>query len=142
MELFTKLQQRVLDLETTNTTQAMEIESLKRRVKKLEKRKRSRTYRLKRLYNVGLSARVESSEDEGLGEEGTSKQGKIADIDANKDITLVSTHDEQMFDVDQDLGSEEVFVALKNENVIENDVNAPQILDTTAATTLTILIDK
>nr|GFB39309.1 hypothetical protein [Tanacetum cinerariifolium] len=47
-----------------------------------------------------------------------------------------------MFDVDQDLGSEEVFVALKNENVIENDVNAPQILDTTAATTLTILIDK
>nr|GFA45720.1 hypothetical protein [Tanacetum cinerariifolium] len=39
MELCTKLQQRVLDLETTKTTQAMEIESLKRRVKKLEKRK-------------------------------------------------------------------------------------------------------
>nr|GEW36177.1 hypothetical protein [Tanacetum cinerariifolium] len=61
-----RLQQRVLDLETTNTTQAMEIESLKRRVKKLEKKKRSRTHGLKRLYKVGLSARVESFEDEGL----------------------------------------------------------------------------
>nr|GEW84472.1 hypothetical protein [Tanacetum cinerariifolium] len=40
MEFCTKLQQRVLDLETTKTTQAMEIKSLKRRVKKLERRKR------------------------------------------------------------------------------------------------------
>nr|GEV98801.1 hypothetical protein [Tanacetum cinerariifolium] len=37
-------QTRLLDLETTKTTQAMEIKSLKRRVKKLEKRKRSRTH--------------------------------------------------------------------------------------------------
>nr|GEY04661.1 retrotransposon protein, putative, unclassified [Tanacetum cinerariifolium] len=55
---------RVLDLETTKTTKAMDIKSLKRRVKKLERRKRSRTHRLQRLYNVGLSARVESSKDE------------------------------------------------------------------------------
>nr|GEX22161.1 uncharacterized mitochondrial protein AtMg00810-like [Tanacetum cinerariifolium] len=40
MELCTKLQQRVLDLETTKTTQALEINSLKRSVKKLERRKR------------------------------------------------------------------------------------------------------
>nr|GEV19997.1 hypothetical protein [Tanacetum cinerariifolium] len=64
MELCTKLQQRVLDLETTKTTQALEIKSLKRIVKKLKRKKRSRTHRLKRLYKVGLSARVESSEDE------------------------------------------------------------------------------
>nr|GEX26783.1 putative ribonuclease H-like domain-containing protein [Tanacetum cinerariifolium] len=50
MELCTKLQQRVLDLETTKTTQALEIKILKRRVKKLERRKMSRTHRLKRLY--------------------------------------------------------------------------------------------
>nr|GEW72626.1 hypothetical protein [Tanacetum cinerariifolium] len=37
MELCTKLQQRVLDLETTKTTQALEIDSLKRKVKKLER---------------------------------------------------------------------------------------------------------
>ncbi|GJZ37073.1 hypothetical protein Tco_0583264 [Tanacetum coccineum] len=64
MELCTNLQQRILDLETTKTTQANEIASLKRRVMKLEKKKRLRTHRLKRLYKVGLSARVESSEDE------------------------------------------------------------------------------
>nr|GEU69921.1 hypothetical protein [Tanacetum cinerariifolium] len=37
---------------------------LKRRVKKLEKKQRSRTHKLKRLYKVRLSARVESSSDE------------------------------------------------------------------------------
>nr|GFB59938.1 hypothetical protein [Tanacetum cinerariifolium] len=36
----TVAQTRVLDLETTKTTQALEIDSLKRRVKKLERRKR------------------------------------------------------------------------------------------------------
>nr|GEX53848.1 hypothetical protein [Tanacetum cinerariifolium] len=35
-----------------------------RRVKKLEKRNKSRTHKLKRLYKVGLTARVESSDDE------------------------------------------------------------------------------
>ncbi|GKE43112.1 hypothetical protein Tco_1470396, partial [Tanacetum coccineum] len=50
MELYTTLQLRVLALETTKTTQALEIDSLKRRVKKLEKKKRSRTHGLKRLY--------------------------------------------------------------------------------------------
>ncbi|GJS57740.1 putative ribonuclease H-like domain-containing protein [Tanacetum coccineum] len=49
-ELCTNLQQRVLDLETTKTTQATEIASLKRRVKKLERRNKSRTHGLKRLY--------------------------------------------------------------------------------------------
>ncbi|GKA15862.1 ribonuclease H-like domain-containing protein [Tanacetum coccineum] len=55
---------RVLDLETTKTTQANEIASLKRRVKKLEQKKRSRTHGVKSLYQVGLTARVESSRDE------------------------------------------------------------------------------
>ncbi|GJY95954.1 hypothetical protein Tco_0512315 [Tanacetum coccineum] len=66
MELCTTLQSRVLALETTKTTPAMEITSLKRRVKKLEKRNKSRTHGLKRLYKVGLSRRVKSFEDEGL----------------------------------------------------------------------------
>ncbi|GJU85027.1 ribonuclease H-like domain-containing protein [Tanacetum coccineum] len=48
MELCTNLQQRVLDLEKTKTTQQNEIASLKRRVKKLEQKKRSRTHGLKR----------------------------------------------------------------------------------------------
>ncbi|GJY84297.1 hypothetical protein Tco_0497673 [Tanacetum coccineum] len=54
MELCTNLQTRVLDLETTKTTQANEIASLKRRVKKLERINKSRTHRLKRLYKVDV----------------------------------------------------------------------------------------
>nr|GEX46445.1 hypothetical protein [Tanacetum cinerariifolium] len=53
--------------------------------------------------------------------------GRIVDIDAIEDITLVSTHDEQMFDVDQDLGGEEVFVAQQDENVVEKEVDVAQI---------------
>ncbi|GJY04542.1 hypothetical protein Tco_0370482 [Tanacetum coccineum] len=64
MELCTNLQKKVLDLEKTKTTQANEIASLKRRVKKLKKKRSSRTHKLKRLYKVGLSTRVESSGDE------------------------------------------------------------------------------
>ncbi|GJZ89191.1 hypothetical protein Tco_0660973 [Tanacetum coccineum] len=67
MELYTTLQQRVIDLENAKTAQAQEITSLKLRVKRLEKKRGSRTYKLKRLYKVGLSRRVESSKDESLG---------------------------------------------------------------------------
>ncbi|GJU34859.1 hypothetical protein Tco_1183213, partial [Tanacetum coccineum] len=41
---------RVLSLETTKTTQAIEIASLKRRVNKLERRNKSRTQRLKQVF--------------------------------------------------------------------------------------------
>ncbi|GJW96329.1 putative ribonuclease H-like domain-containing protein [Tanacetum coccineum] len=74
MELCTNLQQRVLDLDTTKTTQANEIAN------------------------------------EGLGEEDASKQRRIADIDANKDIYLVNVHtDEDIFGV-IDLDGDEVIV--------------------------------
>ncbi|GKE57673.1 hypothetical protein Tco_1496858, partial [Tanacetum coccineum] len=63
------------------------------RVKKLEKKDRSRTYRLKRLYKVGLTVRVESSDnEESLGED-VSKQGRIDAIDTDEEITLVSVYD-------------------------------------------------
>ncbi|GJR73027.1 hypothetical protein Tco_0085392 [Tanacetum coccineum] len=57
--------------------------------------------RLKRLYKVGSTARVGSSDnEESLGED-ASKQGRIDVVDANKEITLVSVQnvDEEMFDV-------------------------------------------
>nr|GEX18604.1 hypothetical protein [Tanacetum cinerariifolium] len=82
---------RVLDLEKTTTTQRNEIDSLKRRVEKLEKKNRSRTHKLKRLYKVGLMARVESSGDE------------------------------------ESLCGEEVFVVGKNENAVEEVVDAAQV---------------
>ncbi|GJZ95345.1 hypothetical protein Tco_0667548 [Tanacetum coccineum] len=77
--------------EKTKTAQHNEIASLKRRVKKLKKKNRSRTHKLKRLYKVGLTARVESSDnEESLGED-ASKQGRINDIDADDEITLIYT---------------------------------------------------
>nr|GEY20166.1 hypothetical protein [Tanacetum cinerariifolium] len=64
MELCTNLQTRFIDLEKTKTTQANKIDSLKGRVKKLERRNKSRTHKLKRLYKVGMTASVEFSKDE------------------------------------------------------------------------------
>nr|GEV13524.1 uncharacterized mitochondrial protein AtMg00810-like [Tanacetum cinerariifolium] len=74
------------------------------RVKKLEKKKQLRTHKLKRIYKVGLTARVESfDDDEDLGEDAY-KQGRISDTDVDEGITLVSTHnDAKMFDANQDL---------------------------------------
>ncbi|GKA74821.1 hypothetical protein Tco_0781123 [Tanacetum coccineum] len=91
MELCTKLSERVLDLENTKTSQAAEITKLKERVKKLERRNKSRTLGLKRLRKVGRSTQVVSFKDEGLGaQEDASKQGrKIANLDADVEVTLV-----------------------------------------------------
>ncbi|GJY07150.1 putative ribonuclease H-like domain-containing protein, partial [Tanacetum coccineum] len=54
----------ILELENTKTSQAAEIAKLKEKVKKLERRSKSRTLGLKRLKKVGRTARIESSEDE------------------------------------------------------------------------------
>nr|GEW65275.1 ribonuclease H-like domain, reverse transcriptase, RNA-dependent DNA polymerase [Tanacetum cinerariifolium] len=127
---------RVLDLEKIKATQCNEIDSLKRRIKTLKKRNMSRTQKLKRLYNVGFRARVESSKDEDCLGKDASKQGmRIDAIDVDKDITLVNDVDNEMFAVD-DLGGEELFVAGQNDNVVEEVVNAAQV--STTATTVTI----
>ncbi|GJZ10923.1 hypothetical protein Tco_0545682 [Tanacetum coccineum] len=106
--------------EKTKTSQAEEIVRLKRRVKKLERKKWSRTYGLKRLYKVGLTARVQSSGDEeSLGED-ASKQGRINAIDADDDITLVNDQDNaDMFDVNTLTGDE----VLAEQEVASKDVN-------------------
>ncbi|GJU58964.1 hypothetical protein Tco_1236730, partial [Tanacetum coccineum] len=63
MTLCTNLPKQVLDLEEAKTAQAKEIASLKKRVKQLEKRGKSRNLGLKRLRKVGLASRVESFND-------------------------------------------------------------------------------
>ncbi|GKA50446.1 hypothetical protein Tco_0743519 [Tanacetum coccineum] len=121
MDFYTKLQQRVLDLENTKTAQAQEISSLKLRVKRLEKKGGSRTHKLKRLCKVGLSKRVVSYDK------------------ASLDLREVLC-DDQMFDV-SDLAGEEVFVIeqgvhdSKKDNVVST-VGAAQV--STVATTITI----
>ncbi|GJR63653.1 putative ribonuclease H-like domain-containing protein [Tanacetum coccineum] len=66
MDLFAKLSDRVLALENTNTSQATEITTLKERVKKLEKKMRSRTYKPRRLYKVTLIDETQGRNDEEL----------------------------------------------------------------------------
>nr|GEZ68823.1 hypothetical protein [Tanacetum cinerariifolium] len=97
MELYTKLSKMVLNMKTTKTAPAKEISRLKKRVKRLEKRKKLRTPGLKRLYKVVLSARVES-----LNKESLEDQGRV--------------NDEEMFDTDV-LNDEEIFV--KSVDVVE-----------------------
>nr|GEV76839.1 hypothetical protein [Tanacetum cinerariifolium] len=67
-----------------------EINSLKRRVKKLERRNKSRTHKLKRLYKVGLTVRVESLDNkESLGgKEVFVEQEVIADKEKIDEVTL------------------------------------------------------
>nr|GFC08295.1 hypothetical protein [Tanacetum cinerariifolium] len=94
MKICTTLQKKILDLEDelkrTKTTQQTKIDGLERRVKKLEKKHRSRTHKLKGLYKVGLTATViSSSDDEALDKEDTSKHKRIDEIDANEYITLM-----------------------------------------------------
>ncbi|GJR33469.1 hypothetical protein Tco_1209153 [Tanacetum coccineum] len=106
MVLCTKLQTQVLDLQKAKDAQAKEIAALQKRIQRLERRKMSRPTGLKRLRKVGMSRRVESSEDqESLGApEDASKQGRsIEDIDADVDVSLVDEtqerqNDDLMFD--------------------------------------------
>ncbi|GKE99348.1 hypothetical protein Tco_0022699 [Tanacetum coccineum] len=135
LDFCTKLQQRVLDLENTKTTQAQDITSLKKRVKKLEKKGGSRTHKLKRLYRVGRFTRVVSSEKASLGdqEDASKQRRKINDIDKDAKITLVDETqgrygDEDMFRVN-DLDGDEVVVesevtdkAGEKRNIVEEAV--------------------
>nr|GEX45832.1 ribonuclease H-like domain-containing protein [Tanacetum cinerariifolium] len=127
MKIYTTLQKKVLDLDDElkrkNTAQQTKIDGLEKRVKKLEKKHMSRTHKLMRLYKVGLTARViSSSDDEALDKDDTSKQGRIDEIDADEDITLVYTHD----DVAQDEGIEDV----GEEEVVEVVTTAKMLIDT------------
>ncbi|GJY64644.1 hypothetical protein Tco_0466104 [Tanacetum coccineum] len=158
MEFCTKLQQRVLDLENTKTAQAQEITSLKLRVKKLEKKGGSRTHKLKRLYKVGRSARMVSSDDASLGDqEDASKQGrKINDIDKDTKITLIDETqgrygDDLMFDTGvlddeevfagQDMDEKEINVAEKEVSTADPVTTAGEVVTTASPTETTTADD-
>ncbi|GKB32928.1 hypothetical protein Tco_0872329 [Tanacetum coccineum] len=104
---------------------------------------------MKRLYKVGLTARVESSGDEkSLGED-ASKQGRIDAIDTDEEITLVSVHDvnvlagEEVFVAKQDVVEEAVEVINTSKIIIDaaqDSVAGDIISTTTAATTVSASI--
>ncbi|GJY75684.1 putative ribonuclease H-like domain-containing protein [Tanacetum coccineum] len=130
MELCTKLSDKVLDLETTKIAQAKEIANLRKRIKKLERGKKSKTNKLKRLYKIGSSRRVESSKEASLGDqEDASKQGRIDDIDADINVTLVNEtlNDEDIFRVN-DLDGEKVIVNEEVVKTVDEEITLAQTL--------------
>nr|GFB28780.1 hypothetical protein [Tanacetum cinerariifolium] len=120
----TSLQQQVLDLEKATIAQAKDIANLKKRVKNLEKRRKSRVVGMRRLNKVGTSKQVQSSEEkDSLGaQKDASKQGRnIKDINQDAEIAFVDEaqermHDAKMFGVD-DLEGNEVFVDVREKSV-------------------------
>ncbi|GJY62716.1 hypothetical protein Tco_0464176 [Tanacetum coccineum] len=112
---------------------AQEITNLKLRVKKLEKKAGLRTYKFKRLYKVGVTRRVEYSDDESLGaQKDASNQGRsIEDIDKGAEVSLVDetqgrSDDAEMFDTDALIGNEvfaENDMIEKDQDVIPKEVS-------------------
>ncbi|GKA66867.1 hypothetical protein Tco_0766675 [Tanacetum coccineum] len=133
MDLCTKLSNRVLDLETTKTAQAKEIASLKKRVKKLKSKRKSKTPGMKRLFKIGRSAQVVSYEDEDLGDQddASKQRKKIDDIYQDAEVTLVDEtqgryNDAQMFDTNV-FNGEEVFVVEQSEKVVGEVVSTAEM---------------
>ncbi|GJX99529.1 hypothetical protein Tco_0356548 [Tanacetum coccineum] len=118
------------------THQANEIASLKRRVKKLEQKKRSRTHGLKRLYKVGSSRRVESSDEEGLGERDASKPGEDSLIlMLNKTLRVNVQTDEDKFGVN-DLDGDEVIV--ESVDVVNTTEETRSVVEEVTAVTIPV----
>ncbi|GJW83967.1 hypothetical protein Tco_0157112 [Tanacetum coccineum] len=90
MEIYTKLSDRVLALENVKTAQDLEITSLKKRVKKLEKKKKARTPQLKRRLFKGRN----EDQDEGISwfqEDSETQERYDHDIRVNTASTSITT---------------------------------------------------
>ncbi|GJV64204.1 hypothetical protein Tco_1475032 [Tanacetum coccineum] len=141
--------------QSAKTAQAKEIDSIKKRVKQLEKRKKSITLGLKRLRKVGSASRVESSNDVSLGaQEDASKQGrKIADLDADAEVTLIDETQERydkemLFEIQDDLQVVTTASAITTvdeltqaQTLIEIKAAKPKAV-TTSATTITSVVAR
>ncbi|GJS07296.1 hypothetical protein Tco_0364092 [Tanacetum coccineum] len=84
MEIYTRLSKRVLALENINTAQNLEIINLKRRVKKLEKKKKARNPQLKRRL---IKVRIESSAEKSLGDQEDAFKQERNGIDQDEEIS-------------------------------------------------------
>ncbi|GJT09588.1 putative ribonuclease H-like domain-containing protein [Tanacetum coccineum] len=86
MEMCTKLSDRVLDLKKIKDAQALDIQKLKTRVKKLEKKKKLRTPQLKRrLFKV----KIKSSVDKSLGDQEDASKQRRNEIDLDEGTSFI-----------------------------------------------------
>nr|GEU76665.1 putative nucleotidyltransferase, ribonuclease H [Tanacetum cinerariifolium] len=136
-ETYASLTKKVRNLEQDKVAQAIEITKLKQRVRRLEKKRQFKSLVLKRLRKVRTAQRVESSTYTIMDDqEDPSKQGGIAKIDADEDVTLEEVDAEITKDADETDKAEPVEV----EEVIKVVTAAKLITKvvTTVATTITV----
>nr|GEY15790.1 hypothetical protein [Tanacetum cinerariifolium] len=99
METCATLTQKVANLEQDKVAQALEFVKLKQRVRKLEKKRRSKSSGLKRRMHPN--------------------KGKIAELDADEDVTLVDVDTAVGMDADTQGKMEEDVTAVKEVNAAE-----------------------
>ncbi|GJV76853.1 putative ribonuclease H-like domain-containing protein [Tanacetum coccineum] len=112
-----------------------------------KKKRGSRTHKLKRLYKVGRSARIISSDEASLGdqEDASKQERKINDIDKDTEFTLVDETqgrygDDLIFNT-SDLASEEVFVVEQGvPDSKKDDVVSTICVATTVSTAVTTIL--
>ncbi|GJW93432.1 hypothetical protein Tco_0173104 [Tanacetum coccineum] len=123
-----KREGKVLELENTKTSQAAEIAKLKEKVKKLERRSKSRTLGLKRLKKVGRTARIESSEDEEITLVNEAQE-------RNNDNLMFDTRvfDEQEVEVEKVVSTAEVTTAISTTTTVDELTLAQTLIEIKAA---------
>nr|GEV63258.1 hypothetical protein [Tanacetum cinerariifolium] len=101
LETYATLTKQVANLEQDKIAQAIEITKLKQMVKRLEKKRQFKSLGLKRLRKVGIAQSVKSSANTVMDDqEDASKQGGIAELDADEDVTLVDAKEDMNADDD------------------------------------------
>nr|GFA06246.1 hypothetical protein [Tanacetum cinerariifolium] len=94
LETCATFSQKVVELQQDKHTQALEIIKLKKRVKKLEKKKKTKSSGLRRLRKIGTSHRVESSantvvdDDNGATKDGNAAMPTVFD---DEEVTMTMT---------------------------------------------------
>ncbi|GKA79316.1 hypothetical protein Tco_0785912 [Tanacetum coccineum] len=141
MNLCTKLFDRVLDLETTKTAQAKEIASLKKRVKKLERKRKSKTTGMN-LFKIGTSRRRSLGEEDASKQERNLKQSSIfkesdfnEEFDANMDKAIEQVYDANTDTVEE--GEFQVPTTNMEVNTASTSVTAASINITTVSAPVT-----
>nr|GEV44153.1 hypothetical protein [Tanacetum cinerariifolium] len=97
METYATLSQKVSQLEQDKITQALEILKLKKNIKKLEKKRKSKSSSLKRLRKVGGKIKAVNTNDDIILVD-VETQKEVADMDAKLqgriyDVSVAATKD-------------------------------------------------
>ncbi|GJU55854.1 hypothetical protein Tco_1229568 [Tanacetum coccineum] len=103
MVFYLSLQEQVLDLQKAKDAQAKEIANLKKIVKKLQRKRRSKPVGLRKLKKIGVRKSKSSKVTDSLGDqEDSSKHGRrIEAVDADDEVTLEAQNEDDvdlMFD--------------------------------------------